>query len=831
MFGGFKNLGGGSGDIVSYIGLSGTEKYMRDMHRIDSAVKRSGANAMSMGQKFGKAAKMITVAALVIGAATVGMAAKFEKKMANVHTLLDVTHKEFEKLSSGVIDISTRIGHSADSLSVALYDLVSAGAPAASALKSLEIAGKAATAGVTDTKTAVRAGMSVINAYALSINKLNKVYDIQFKTVKKGVLTFEQYSSAIGTVLPQATALGVSLEGLHAGFAVLTKAGQSAEMATTNLSRGFQAFVEQQDKFKKLGISIFDVSGKFRGLIPIITDLSKIMHGLTDEQKQAVLQTLNLDIRASRAIISLTGLLNTSGGLVETFAEMKDSAGAMGEAFRKIEQTTAHQFDIMKAGIGALAIEIGNELLPFVNDLVTDFTKWVTEARKSGELKDIFEKIGGTLEKIWIVTKEIGGWAIEHGDLILALLGSIIFTKIVAVVATLTANITTLAAALGTLKKVLMGGWFAKAIVAVGAGTAALAAAAVATAASLGIAINEFAKSHKDMGKQYVLLDKMNGVWLDMKTGIKLVQDEWGNWVEWGKQNTIPYIEAVTGKIEKLKENLEGLKPAGGIAGDPRLAEMTSYLDEKIGGIKGISGGVGQDLIPINEDVVQLSNSYVDQVTDYIYMKYQYLADIVQGPLNQMSRDMADSFFEGGKKISDIFSDLFKDLLRQIARFITSQIVKAFMQLLMNMIMPGSGSMFNFGSLLVMPKGAQSGEFIRGSRRGQLRNVGEGNTDELIIPINRLMQFMAGQYTLPGGFNINRIESPQLNRTNTQNQTATAVGGMQGREQVVKVVVETVAPDLARVKTHYEDVEDEIGEPRRRYKDKYLRQSTDDIWD
>jgi len=384
MFSGFGNFGSGSaGDIVSYVGLVGGDQYRNELRKIDSAVTKTRINTEGESRKMSAAFKNLAkVSAVVFAAIAIGstvMAAKFETKMANVYTLLDVSHEKFEQFSKDVLKVSTIVGKSADDLAVAAYDMVSAGADLTQGIKPLELAAKAAVAGVTDTQTAVRAGMVIINSYALELSDLNKVYDLQFKTVKKGVLNFAQYANAIGTVVPQATALGVELEDLHAAIAVLTKSGQSADMATTNLARAFMSFVEQRKNFEKLGIEIFNAEGKFRGLLPVISDLANVMNGLTNEEKQNVLQLLQLDIRAARAIIPLTNLLDTSGGLRETFDEMTTSAGAMNTAFQKIEQTTAHMWDKFKANLESIIISIGSKLLPVLNKLFTGFENFLKE--------------------------------------------------------------------------------------------------------------------------------------------------------------------------------------------------------------------------------------------------------------------------------------------------------------------------------------------------------------------------------------------------------------------------------------------------------------------
>ena len=693
MFGGFKNFvkSGSSGDIVSYVGLVGGQEFRNELSKIDRSVQKTGAQTTRMGQLFKKSAKIATLALTGIMIASTAMAANFEAKMANVHTLLDVSDKQFKQLSDGVVDVSTRVGKSASGLSVALYDLVSAGVASGDSLSSLEIAARAATAGVTDTQTAVRAGMVIINSYALGIKDLNKVYDLQFKTVKKGVLTFEQYANSIGTVVPQATALGVSLEGLHAAIAVLTKSGQSAAMATTNLSRMFQGLVEKQQNFKDLGIQIFNVDGKFRGILPIVKDLSERLGGLTDEAKQAKLQMLGLDIRANRAIIPLINLYNTTGGLVDTFGEMTDSAGAMGEAFAKIEKSTKHQFELLKANIGAAAIEIGNELLPYLNEVIADFKTWVSKIRESGKLKGIITAIGGGLKTVWEFTKQIGGFVVDHGDLILGLLGALVFTKIVAVTAAFSTNIVTLTTSLKALKTAVAGGWFAKLIASVGAGTAAMASGFVAVVGAEAAALGDFIDKYKG-NMRYDLVDVSKQIWKDHITGLLLVQDEWGNWVEYNKGAVIPSIEAVGSKIEKVTNGLNDAGNAAVVSGQKlreALAPLTpddgklEYLRNMSAEIKSAwdyakafkDGGGQAALLPVTGGLMSISKEKLTDLAN-AFSGFRNSARDTFNIIMSGADTLADGIIIHGIKVRKHLGEIFRQIARDFMRYFLSEILK-----------------------------------------------------------------------------------------------------------------------------------------------------------
>jgi len=107
--------------------------------------------------------------------------AAFTHKMLEVKTLTNLGTKAFKNLSQTVLDITRRVPQSARELADALYDIVSAGVEVGKSARVLELSAKAAVAGVTNTKTAAKTGLAVINAYGKSIDDLGEVYDILFK--------------------------------------------------------------------------------------------------------------------------------------------------------------------------------------------------------------------------------------------------------------------------------------------------------------------------------------------------------------------------------------------------------------------------------------------------------------------------------------------------------------------------------------------------------------------------------------------------------------------------------------------------------------------------
>jgi len=380
----------GVNDIVAHIGVFGDKAFIGKMKAMDAQVLQSSA----------KMNQMLTAVSLIgvaLGATAVIAAAKFEKEMANVNTLLEGSTKAFDKLNTGVLEIASSTPVAIGSLTKGLYDLVSAGAPAGKELVALKSAAMAASAGLTSVETAVNAGMSVVNAYGGDISELNDIYDIQFATVKKGVLTYEQLASSLGAVLPAAASLKIPFKEVAGTLAHITKSGIGAQQASTFLARAFDSMTEHADKWKEAGVNLYD-KGEFRGMLDIMGDLNKSLSGLSTETRDLTLRNLKLNTRSSKAIKSIT---NNWAGYKKTLTAVSDSTKEMQKAFDKQNSTLAAQATIIKNQLHVAFVEMGNEVLPMLKSLTSLF------AKHPGLLKSILKTIAAILVPVGLL---IGVW-------------------------------------------------------------------------------------------------------------------------------------------------------------------------------------------------------------------------------------------------------------------------------------------------------------------------------------------------------------------------------------------------------------------------------------
>lgn len=355
-------------------GLKKAKAGLRDWSK--SSLKTIRQNKESLNQ-LGMAFGAVGAGATAITVGTVREFGKFQHQMREVATLVRGDwEKTIDALSAGVLDLTTQIPHSTDTLTRALYDLLSAGVDTADALETLKLSGMAATAGLSDVATASGLAMGTINALGLQTSDMEAVFDTAFGTVRVGVTTFGELAAAMGNVLAPAAKLDVAVPELYGSIAFLTKMSLSSAESTVALGRAMDALAKQKDKLSGFGVAVFGETGEFVGLLDVIRQIAGVIHGLSAEERANILEEMGLtDIRVARAIVPMVNNLEL---FEQILGEVEQSSGDMGRAYKKMAGTLQNQTTIMVNSFRAAAKNFGEELEPAFTKLIesgTDLAK------------------------------------------------------------------------------------------------------------------------------------------------------------------------------------------------------------------------------------------------------------------------------------------------------------------------------------------------------------------------------------------------------------------------------------------------------------------------
>lgn len=314
-------------------------------------------------------------------------AINFDTAMRNVNSIAQLAPAQFSRLEKSVAGLAGPTAQAPVTLANGLYDLVSSGFNARQSLVILRASARAATAGLTDTATSTKAVAAVLNAYQLGAGQASHVSDILFQTVNRGVISFSELASNIGTVLPFAAALHVNLSQVGAAISTMTKQGVSGELSITYLKNAMVAFTKPSTglaaAISKTGAASGEALIKSKGFEGAL----RAVIGTTNGSKAAI-SKLFPNIRASAAVLALTGRnAKTAAGDLKSFQNVN---GATNKALSQQSQSISYQWrqlkDTIAGSVDVLALKFQPQASKALST-VSRFLQGVTGQNKTPSAK------------------------------------------------------------------------------------------------------------------------------------------------------------------------------------------------------------------------------------------------------------------------------------------------------------------------------------------------------------------------------------------------------------------------------------------------------------
>ena len=296
---------------------------------------------------------------------------EFENQMNTVYTLLpDMSAEAMSKMEQQVKSLSKEMGILPDEIIPALYDAIGSGVPEGNVFDFMEVASKAAIAGLVDTGTVVDGLTTVLNSYQMEADEAGKVSDILFQTINFGKASMEELSASLSQVTPIASSLGVNFEDVGGALATMTSQGNSTSTSTVQLR---QMLVELSKAGGETSEIFQQLSGQtFKDFIAGGGSLQEALQLLEQYASDTGvgINDLFTSIQAGQGALFLTG------GATEMFTDnlyqMQNSAGATDQAFATMDQGIGRSIEKIKVGMSGMILDLGEKLSPAVAK-ATDF--------------------------------------------------------------------------------------------------------------------------------------------------------------------------------------------------------------------------------------------------------------------------------------------------------------------------------------------------------------------------------------------------------------------------------------------------------------------------
>lgn len=366
--------------------------------KVDSSLKKSclaaakDVNTLSASvQKVsGKAAKaMATATSAAITAITVDAAKKaieFESTMADVAKVVDGLRdqngaftKSYYEMSDALLNMSKSIPMTADALGQIMASAGQAGIASEDLTKFTETAAKM---GVAFDTTAEQAGdwmatwRTALNLSQTQVTALGDQLNYLGNTTSENALKLLEVVTRVG-------ALGQTA-GLSAGEVAALAAsmpGVTAEISATGIksmmiamTAGASATSKQAAVLQQLGFTASDMANRMQtdAKGAIIDLLGAIKQLPAAEQTAALSQYFGKE-----SVSSIAPLLKNLGYLQQQFAKVGDASaysGSMEAEYAVRADTTANKLQLMQNKLAVLQVQIGNKILPYVNDALDDLS-------------------------------------------------------------------------------------------------------------------------------------------------------------------------------------------------------------------------------------------------------------------------------------------------------------------------------------------------------------------------------------------------------------------------------------------------------------------------
>ena len=343
-------------------------------------------------------------------------ATRLDEKLRGASTLYGSVAVDQSKLAENLKSISVQTGESLEVLGQTVYDAMSAGVQPtedmADVLKVVSASSKLAKAGFTDTNTAMRASLSVINAYGMGIENVSKVSDILLNTQNLGVTTVGELSNALSKVTPVASAFGVSIENVTSALALMTKQGTNTEVASTGLSAILSELGKSgttaSDNLQKASQSAGLTETSFKDLLSSGKSLGDILDIMADYAEQNNLSLVDMfsSIEAGKSALQIT-----NAGAEEfnnTLDSMETASGLVDDSFEKMI-TPSERLD---SAIASLKVTVGEKFKPAIdsakNALADLLTKMTGQVDYSSTYETTLNNLAKASEKLKKAQEEAG---------------------------------------------------------------------------------------------------------------------------------------------------------------------------------------------------------------------------------------------------------------------------------------------------------------------------------------------------------------------------------------------------------------------------------------
>lgn len=280
---------------------------------------------------------------------------RFEKVYGGdlLNTVESSTEKMREQVKALAIEISSSYGIAASETAALAADIAQTGKEGEDLISSIKQTTRLAVLGEVERQEAMRATLSIQNAFKLNTNELSEAIDFLNAVENQTSTNLQDLAGAIPRVGPVIQALGGDIKDMSLLLVAMREGGVSAAEAANALKSGLGRLInptkQARDVAASFGVSLEDIIQSSRGqLIPMIFGLQDALQGLDDFARAQVIEKVFGKYQFAR-MSALFANLRRQGSQTLSVMELASAssselAGIANKELRALQESTAMRF-------------------------------------------------------------------------------------------------------------------------------------------------------------------------------------------------------------------------------------------------------------------------------------------------------------------------------------------------------------------------------------------------------------------------------------------------------------------------------------------------------
>lgn len=401
----------------------GVSRLSRAMNNLSANAQRATSHTRAWAQSVRGGFAAASMAMIPFGAAvgkSVQMSSELQAQWVTTKNLLvtggekvsDVT-KTVGQMQRDASKYSKEYGFSQKEIADQYTELVKRGYTSESALGSMKSMLEAARASGDDFNDVVQSSSQVLDAFGLQgktageqMKNTSRVVNSMAYSADMTATSFKDLGLAMSYVSASASQAGFSVEETSAAIGILSNSGVEASKAGTGLRKVINSILAPTDSaqaaLQKVGLSIDDFKKK-DGSLKSMSDIFKLINDHTKElgkaDKGAFFKALFGTTGQQAGTILAQSMDSMAKGnknletLTENVKKAEKGNGYVHQLATKNMQSTQMEMKKLKMNIQDIAINLGNKLLPVVNDVAKAMSDWVGSKDGQKAISDFSDSI------------------------------------------------------------------------------------------------------------------------------------------------------------------------------------------------------------------------------------------------------------------------------------------------------------------------------------------------------------------------------------------------------------------------------------------------------